>query len=315
MLGGGTIGYTLIEGWDPLRSLFFTLITITTIGYGDYGLDRTGEHFTAVVILAALGLFTYSFGQLLEGIATYSTTRAKKMERCIRSMTEHFVVCGLGRMGSAVCEKLDEIGAPFVGVDPSEGRVGAALDRGWLAIAGDATDDDVLEACAATSAKALFCCAARDTDNIVITLSARGMSDGLFILSRAEEEESIRKLERAGASKVISPIGSGAVRAVDMVLKPHLSEIMENATGGSSAVEIAEISIGASMGSGWRTIHACGARHPSVAFVAVRRTDGHLTFNVSPDEALEAGDVLIVAGEQRCVCEMAVAAREARMAA
>lgn len=315
ILAGGTAGYALIEGWDLGRSLFFTLITITTIGYGDYGLSRAGEYFTTFVILGALGVFTYSFGQLVEAISTYDFMRRRLMERSIRNLTDHMVICGLGRMGQTISRRLDEHGVPFVVVDRDEKLVSEAIDRGWLALVGDATDDDTLHDCAVSHARALICAASTDAENIVITLGARDICSQLLIISRAEQPDAIRKLERAGASKIISPIGASAERAIDMVLKPHLADFLDHAASGSEAVDMAEILIEGAMGSEWRSVIECGKRHPEVAFVAVRHRDGRMSFRCDPRSSFETGDVLIVAGRQEQVCRMSIEAREARMAA
>ena len=311
----GVAGYMLIEGWDLQRAFFFTVITVTTIGYGDYGLSPRGELFTSVVILGALGVFTFSFGQIVEAVASQDFMRRRMMERTIRSLTDHIVIAGLGRVGRVIAEQLDEAGVAFVVIDPDGARISAALERGWLALEGDATDDTALRRAAIENAQALVCAAPTDNMNIVITLSAHSLQPNLRIITRGENPDAIRKLERAGASKIISPIHTGATRMVDVVLKPHLAELLDCAHSGSQTVEMAEIPIAPGMSEKWHTITECGKAHPTVAFVAVRHADGTMSFRLRPNERLNDGDVLLVAGEQEKVCAMALEAREQRMAA
>lgn len=311
----GITGYMLIEGWDLQRAFFFTVITVTTIGYGDYGLSRDGELFTSVVILGALGVFTFSLGQIVEGIASQDFMRRRMMERTIRGLREHVVIAGLGRVGRVIADQLEEAGVAFVVIDPNVERVASARARGWLALEGDATNDDVLRAGAIENAQALVCTAPTDAMNIVITLSAHAIAPNLRIISRGEDPDAIRKLERAGASKIVSPIHTGANRIVDVVLKPHLAELLDTGHSGARSVEMAEIPITPRMSTAWHSIVECGKAHPSVAFVAVRHPDGTMSFRLRPNERLNDGDVLLVAGEQEKVCAMALEAREQRMAA
>jgi voltage-gated potassium channel len=316
VLSVGTAGYMALEGWDPLHALFFTMITITTVGYGDYGLSRAGEAYTLVVILAGFGLFTYCCGQAVEAMANEQFMRRRRMHRLIRSLRDHLIVCGLGRMGWSVAERLSEMGATFVVIDRDQESVDRALGRGWLAITGDSTDDAILREATVEHARALIAAAGSDTDNIVITLSAHGINPGLLILSRAEEASAIRKLKRAGATKVVSPIGRGASHAVDSILKPHLAQLLDSASSEEAPIEMAEITISEGMPESWRCVATCGQLHPSVAFVAVKRTgEEELCFRVRPRERLEPGDVLIVAGERDGVCAMTMAAREMNAAA
>ncbi len=238
------------------------------------------------------------------------------MQRAIRSMRDHLIVCGLGRMGRTIAERLWDMGTPFVVIDQSQSCVDRALERGWLALVGDATDDAVLQQAAVEHARALFAAAVRDTDNIVIALSAHGINPGLTILSRAEEPDAIRKLRRAGATKIVSPIGQGATRAVDSIMKPHLAELLDSASCDETPIEMAEITITEGMPESWRSVSSCGELHPAVAFVAVKRAgETGLCFRVRPRERLATGDVLIVAGERDGVCAMTMRARELSAAA
>ncbi|MFG0285834.1 MAG: potassium channel family protein [Phycisphaerales bacterium JB039] len=305
VLAVGTLGYEHIEGWSIQRSFFFTIISLSTVGYGDYGLSRDGQIFTTFLLLGGIGIMTYSVGQIVQIAVERQMDKERKMRRTIEHMSEHYIICGLGRLGRAVCQRLAGEDIPFVGVDVDDDVVTEMIEQGLPALAGDATSDDFLRQAGIERARGLVCVSGSDTDNIVMTLSARAMRPDLEIISRAEHEDSVRKLERAGATRVISPVRSSGARIVDTILRPHLTDFLERACLGEQDLELAEITIQPGSTLDGSTTGQYGSAHPELVFVAMR-TGGQTCVRPASDRPLAPGDVLLVAGRsnrrQRPLC-------------
>jgi voltage-gated potassium channel len=311
----GTCGYMWIEGWDFTQSLFFTVITLTTVGYGDYGLSEEGLRFTTILIVGGFGVFAYSAGQLAPIILNERLAQEWKMNRQIKKLTDHFIVCGLGRVGQAVCDSLNQHGISFVAVDPDQAAVNRAIARGCVAITGDAATDEVLIQASVKGARCVACVTDSDTDNIVITLTARELNSDVYIISRAENAAAIRKMDRAGASRVISPILAGGLSIANAMVKPHLAELLDRSNDADGGIALAEVTITEASQLNGRTIRDCGSVHGSVVFVAVKPAGGPARLRPAADESLQGGDVLIVAGDVLDVGRLQQEARQLRTAA
>ncbi|MDY7108433.1 MAG: potassium channel protein [Planctomycetota bacterium] len=293
----GTAGIMLVEGWDPVQSLFFTLITLTTVGYGDYGLSEAGKLFAVGLMVVGLGVVTYSAGQLLPSLFNRQLVWERTMNNRILKLKGHFIVCGLGRIGRSVCQHLARDGVPFIGIDPDPDSVAILVDAGHLALVGDATDDDVLAEAGIERAKAIACVTGSDSENIVITLSARERNRDLLIVSRAEQEDTIRKMQRAGATRVISPVRSGGVSIVNAILKPNLADFLDRTHDRGEDFELAEITIEEGSTLDGLTIRDKGTAHEKVLVIGLKRAEGPTRLRPSLDERLRGGDVLIIAGD------------------
>ena len=297
----GTFGYMWIEGWDAWKAFFFTVITLSTVGYGDYGLSETGLRYTTVLIIGGFGVVTYSVSQLAPVLLNPQMIREWKMRREILKLKDHFIVCGLGRVGRSVCMCLARECVPFVAIDPDPELVETAREAGHLAIVGDgASDDDLCEA-GIDRAKAVACVTSSDNENIVITLSARQLNPDVYIISRAEHHSTARKVERAGATRVLSPIRAGGESIANAMVKPHLAELLRQTQDVESGIELAEIAIAEGASLDGSTVRDCGIAHDTVVFVALKPSDGPMRFRPQSEDALGAGDVLIVAGDVMAV--------------
>lgn len=292
----GMCGYMWIEGWGFWHALYFTVITMTTVGFGDYGLSEMGQRFTTFLLIGGLGVVTYSIGQIFPVVFNNRIVREWKMQQHIHKLSDHFIVCGLGRVGRAVCASLADARVPFVAVDPNHEMVEHANDLGYLATVGDAASDETLLYAGIERAKGIACLTGCDTENIVITLSARQLSPDILIVSRAELQSAAQKMRRAGASRVILPIRAGGASIANILVKPHLSELFEQAQTREGGIELAELSIPDRSQLVGRVIRECGSAYPSVSFVAIKHPQVAAQFRPGADETLEAGDVLIVAG-------------------
>ena len=215
----GTVGFAVIEqDWTLWKSLFFTLITITTVGYGDEGLSENGEVFAAVLLLLGIGTATYSLTSLVQIAVNYQTAWKRKMTRQINRLMDHFIICGFGRIGLTVAEQLQESGVPFVVIDCDEKQVEIALERGFLVVEGNSADDETLQQAGIQNARGIICAINSDAENVFVTLCARELNPGAFIASRASTESAARRMKRAGASLVVSPYISAGNQIANAVL-------------------------------------------------------------------------------------------------
>ena len=291
----GTAGYTWIEGWSPWRSLFFTLVTLTTVGYGDYGLSEAGERFTAVLMIGGIGTVSYTATSAVHRVMVRATHPERQMLEKIKKMSGHTIVCGLGRTGERVIDRLRREGAEVVAIDNDPKKVESSRERGLIALEGDASGDAALEDAGALRAAAVAAVTSSDAVNALICLSAGAIAPGLRVIARAEDESSIRKLERAGAASVLSPSVYGGDGIAEQLLRPEAAKLMPGLQG-DGGVQFSEMLIGEHSVFAGRTIASVGREHPRMVIIAAGCAGGDLTVRPESDRVLQAGDVLVVAG-------------------
>lgn len=311
----GTMGVMLVEGWGVLQSFFFTLITLTTVGYGDYGLSELGKIFASLLMIGGFAVVTYCAGQLVPIVFNRQLIWERKMNQRILDLNDHYIVCGLGRIGQAVCQHFARDGDAFIGIDPDPEAVQILAEADQLAIVGDATDDDVLEEAGIGRAKAIACVTGSDSENIVITLSARERKPELMIVSRAEHDDALRKMQRAGATRVISPIRTGGVSIVNAILKPNLAEFLDLTHDRCEDFELAEIVVETNSALDGATIREKSPEFENALIIALKCEGRPARMRPDPEEALSAGDVLIVAGNVGSIHALQRLAAGASMAA
>lgn len=310
LLSAGTLGYILVEGWPALDSLYMTVITIATVGYGEvYELSAAGEVFTIVLIflgVAMVGLAVSSMGQMVVEGEIRRVLGRRHLERQIRELEGHYVVCGFGRMGRTLARMLEEAGRSVVVVETDEAKLQRAGEEGHLYVRGDATTEEVLKAANLSQAAGLVTTVASDAENLFITLTAREMNPSLFILARAFDERSEHKLRRAGADRVVAPTQIGAARMAHAILRPTVVEFMELATHRES-LELQMEELGLQEGSSLcgMTLEESPIRSRyGLIVIAIKRADGHMIFNPASDTELKVGDTLITMGRPENLKEL-----------
>lgn len=306
-IGLGTLGYSLLEDWTPFDALYMTVITLATVGFREvHELSPEGKAFTIALIVFGAGIIAYAIGSLIrftvEGQLRQLLGR-KKVEKKIAKLKNHYIICGYGRIGTLVCREFAHKPLPFVVVEKDPELCQSLSDEGYLFVPGDATDDATLEAAGIRHAKGLITAVTSDTENVYITLTARGLNPKLFILARAGEEGSDLKLRRAGASKVISPYIIGATRMAQAILRPSVVDFMEIATPGHHLeVQLEEILIRADSSLVGKTLLNSGIRRDwNIIIVGIKKGDGQMVFNPASETGIEAGDNLIVLGEHPAI--------------
>jgi voltage-gated potassium channel len=299
----GTVGYALIEGWSLLDSLYMTVITIFTVGYGEvHPLSREGQIFTLLLIIGGVGTILYGIGRMVEFVIGGQLTgvfRKRGVKRQVDRLDAHFMVCGYGRVGEAVARHFAAHGAPFVIVDSDPGSVARAEADGFLAVEGDATADEVLQTAGVARAKGLVAALGSDAANIFLTLSARVLNPKLLIVARAGSDDIVSKLVRAGADSVVTPYGLGGKRMATLMLKPLVSDYLEVVTGGGELeFRVEELELGGQCCAIGRSIGDLEIRtRTGATILAVRRAaTGAFDTNPAPDSYLNTGDRIIAIG-------------------
>jgi voltage-gated potassium channel len=299
----GTVGYMLIEHWTLLDSLFMTVTTIFTVGYGEiHPQTGIGRVFTLIVIILGVGTILYGIGAMVEfviGGQLSGLFRRRVVKKRVDRLQGHYIICGYGRVGEAVAEQFKCDKAKFLVIDNDPESQAKAETAGILLVRGDASSDDVLEAAGVKRAKGLVSAVGSDAGNIYIVLSARVMNPDLFIIARAASQDAASKLARAGASRVVSPYDIGGRKMATLMLKPLVSDYLEIVTGGGElAFPVEEFQLGAGCCVIGRSIEALEVRKKTGATIlAVQRAaTGLFDTNPSPEATLHSGDKIIAIG-------------------
>ena len=308
----GTGGYMWIENWTFWRSLFFTLVTLTTVGYGDYGISEAGERFTAVLMVVGIATITLCVGQAGRHLTATIMHPERRMFDRASSIRDHVIICGFGRVGEQVARMLEDEGCPVVVLDNDESHVSQARDAGLITMRGDATDDLWLHRAGIDRANAVAIVSGDDAVNIVITLSARAIRPDMPILARAERDQAVIKLQRAGATHVISLARQGSRNITDLLLRPNVARLLGASELDDNGVHVCELHIEAGSVMAGQCIRQIGERHRALVFVGLKCGAGAVQFRPPATTIVQAGDTLLVVGEQ---AEIAPARVDVRAAA
>ncbi|MEW5807596.1 MAG: potassium channel protein [Acidobacteriota bacterium] len=297
----GTFGYTMIEGWTLFDSFYMTIITIFTIGYSEVNpLSNAGRIFNILIIFFGVGTVFYLAASIMEEFVENRLIKGKKMEKDIQKIRDHYIVCGYGRMGSVICKDLALKGVPFVVVENDHGKIRAIEEEGYLHCMGDVTDDRTLSKTGIERAKGVVTVLSEDADNVFVTLTARGLNPGIFIVARSNTEGSVQKLLRAGANKVINPFSTAGKHMSQLLLKPVVVDFMEVVSQDSSLdLRMEEVNVcERSLLSGIKLKDSLIRKELNIIIVAIKKEDGRMVFNPSSETEISSRDVLIALGSR-----------------
>ncbi|MGK0290039.1 MAG: voltage-gated potassium channel [bacterium] len=300
----GTFGYTLIEGWSLFDSFYMTIITLTTVGFQElHILSKSGRVFTIFLLITGLGNITYIISHLsrdfIQSIFNSELVK-KKMQHSLDKMTDHYIICGYGRIGKIICEELQISRIPFVIVDAEADPTDEKATEEIPYVKGDASNEDVLKDAGIFRAKGLVSVVHSEADNVFITLTARAMKPDIFIIARHEIESTRKKLLRAGANRVVNPYHIGSVRISQMITKPTVSSILERASQrGEFNLSIEELYVDGSSFLDGKTLRDTSIRDSfNVIIIAIEHEDGTVTFNPTSTHMIAPSDRLVMIGNQ-----------------
>ncbi|MEM6328471.1 MAG: potassium channel protein [Bacteroidota bacterium] len=304
LLGIGTLGYMWLESMRPLDALYMTFITLSTIGFTEVrDLSDGGRIFTMAIATVGIGTFATLATRAVQIIVLTTDFRTRRMQRRIDALSNHYVVCGYGRIGERIVAELLGAGREVVVIDRAPERVQELIAAGIPHLADDAVEDRVLHAAGVKRASGLILVLPEDAENVFVALSAREIRPddgpgGLFIVSRTNEQTATRKLLRAGVDKVVSPLEIGADRIAQTILRPRVDRFMEQILGvGTMDFDLEEIPVTrGSVLDGASLVEMDFRRRYNSIVVGVLKGSGEWRFNPDAREALEAGDTLIVLG-------------------
>lgn len=304
----GMLGFRLIEGWSWFDCLYMAVTTITTVGFSEvHPLSTGGRVFVICYLIVGLGIFFFGVVQLGEQIVRIELTHwleKRRMDTTIRALQKHFIVCGYGRMGQALCRQMAAKRMPFVVIDRDESLVNQSLANGWPAILGDATDDHVLQEAGVDRARGLAAVLSSDADNLYIVLSARLLSKDMMIISRAEDDSSVAKLKKAGADRVMTLVETSAARMAHLLLNPNVEEFFEIVRSDETALDLAEIHVSETSPYTNRRLAETDLRNRGVIVVGIRRPDGELILPPPSSIEIRLDDRLIVLGRADAIAEL-----------
>ncbi|OGW58050.1 MAG: potassium transporter TrkA [Nitrospirae bacterium RBG_16_43_8] len=297
----GSTGYMFIEGWNCLDSLYMTVITIASVGYKEiHDLSENGRIFTIILIISGVGSLTYALTTIAKIVVEGEIQEIfgrKRLEKKIKELKNHYIICGYGRMGRIICRELREKDIKFVVIEKNPDTFESGEET--LVIKGDATKDENLKEAGIEKAMGLISVLPTDAENLFVVLSARELKPNLFIVARAGEEGSEQKLLRAGADRVVSPYHIGGLRIAHTVLKPAVVDFIEFATkSGNIDLQMEEITVQNNSELAGLTLDECGiGRDLGIIVVAIKKANGDMKFNPTFRSAIKAGDTLIALGE------------------
>ena len=308
----GTGGYMLIEKWPLLDALYMTLITYSTVGYGEIReISQNGRIFTLVLIVLGASLFLYIIGNvvqfLVEGRIRLILGR-RKLDNQISHLSNHFIICGYGRMGRAFCRYLKQKHLPFVVIESNTNRIPVMNEDHILYIAGGATEESNLVKAGIRKASHLITALGTDPDNVFLVLLAKGLNPQVKVVARASQNTIKKPLSAAGADVVVSPFDIGARRMAHAILRPNVIRFLELAFADEATdIHIEEISVGASSGLVGLPLKESGIRQKfNLIILSIVREGGELIFNPAADTRIGVGDTLILVGSSESLAKLGV---------
>lgn len=311
LLAVGAIGYSFLLDVSLVDGLYMTIITISTVGYGEVGvMSDQAKFFTMALIFLGVGTAGYTFTSivvaLIEG-GIKDIWRNRKMDRKIADLSNHYILCGAGETGEVVVEQFINKGYQFVVIENNEDVANQLIKRNILTIVGDATEESTLKLANIGSAKGLISALSKDVDNVYTVLSARQLNTGLYIISRAIDKSSPSKLKKAGANNTISTNEIGGRRMATLMMRPSVISFLDVITHvGDREYDLEDIIVrkGSSMSN--HTLKEL--RIPELIgliVLAIRKYgEKEIFFNPHSETMIEVGDILMVLGTQAQVNDL-----------
>ncbi|MDN5279260.1 MAG: voltage-gated potassium channel [Clostridiales bacterium] len=310
---GGTFAYRLVEGqnWSILDGLFMTVITLFTVGYAEvHPLSDSGRILTIVLIFVGGGFMAYvasSLAQLIFEGKIREIWGLKRMKNRINELKDHYIICGAGKTAHEIIKSLSNSNPTnFVVIDIDRSHIQKLQEENIFAIEGDATTDSILIDAGIERAAGLAATLPTDADNVFVTLSAKGIKNDIFVVAKAERIESIAKLRRAGANKVVSPNIIAGARMAAMLHRPSVVDFVDSALAGDNqAMQMEEFRVQKQAFLSGKALKDAEIRQRSGAIIVAIRRESETIINPVPTYVFQPHDVLVVLGTKEQITNFA----------
>ena len=301
----GTVGYMLLEKWSALEGLYMTIITVATIGYGEIRpLSPAGRILTLFIIVFGVGNSAYLIGQLTKAMVEGSLQKVmgrRRLESQIKKIKDHYILCGYGRIGRMIAGEIVAKKLPLVVIENDQRVLDLIEKDNLFYIKGDASDEENMVRAGIGRAAGLISAVSSDADNLYIVLTARGLNPDIFILTRASEERSIKKLRGAGADQVISPYAIGAKKMAQTILRPAVSDFWDTTESREEGITLAMEEMLVTPESEIKDVTLMKSnirRDMDLIIIAIKKASGRMLFNPSAHAEIKVGDTLIAVGQR-----------------
>ena len=299
-----TVAYAHVEGWSWFDAFYMTVATITTVGGEPHPLSESGRRLTLAVIVLGVGSASYAFlafaSYLLEGQLGIEVGRRRLRNR-ISSVNDHFILCGFGRVGREIAREFVAERVPFVVIDVNQASLADATREGFLVVSGNATSADVLREAGIARARGLVTATDKDEDNVYVTLSARVLRPELFIVARANRDDSADNLKFAGANRIISPYYIGGKRMASLAMRPTAVDFIDTILeAGNTDLLLEDLTIPTNSRWANATLGKLVGDANEAIVLALKRKN-MMTFRPPHDTVLQSGDEIVVAGPRPAI--------------
>jgi len=301
IISGASGFYILEKNWSIFDSIYMTVITLSTVGFGEVQpLSQGGKIWTMIVIIFGVSGFAMVVSRLNTSIIEFKNYKVKKMLKQINKLRHHYILCGFGRMGAVIARELHEKNIPFVVVEINEERIKKINDLGYLNLHADATSDTTLKEAGIMHSKGIAITLDTDQDNLFVTMSAKNLNQKCFLLSKCIQKETDEKLQRAGADKIVNPYIAGGHRVTELLIAPYLEDIVSIHTGQSDLDFVLEELIISEIPhlNGKKIKHTNLREKYSLMIIGVVDKNGNKIINPEPEYELSNDHKIILIGDK-----------------
>jgi voltage-gated potassium channel len=322
VVAGGATGYWLIGGgrWPWFDCMYMTVITITTVGYGESLVDMDkvayARTFTMTLLVFGTGVLVYFASTITAFVVEgelKSVLASQRLRKRIKKMKDHFIVCGAGTTGRHIINELIATGRPVVAIDTNEVELKEVADlhpkAEYSYVVGDATDDAVLEQCNLTAARGLAAALANDKDNLYLVVTTKQTNPSCRIIARVAEVAHMERLKKAGADSVVSPNFIGGMRIVSELVRPSVVRFLDvMLRDKDAAMRIEEVTVAKGSALDGKTLRDADVHGRFGMNVLAVKLDERWTYNPGPEHVLAAPTVVVVMGTTEQVKQLNKAA-------